>query len=319
MGVIIEHIEYYLPSKLVSNEDILLEHPDWDMAKVAEKTGVFKRHIAGKEETACDLAIAACSQLFEKIDKEKIDAIIFCTQSPDYIMPPNAYLIHRHFAFRENIIAFDINQACSGYVYGLLLSRSLIISGAANRVLLITADTYSKYLHPDDRSVQTLFGDGAAASLITKGQKQGIVDILVASSGYDYKSFYIPSGGNRMPENELDKCIQMNGPAVLSFFRSRVPVQIRELLNKNNLSIDNIDLFVFHQASKIGLDAITNALKIVRNKVYSNIESTGNLVSASIPVALKMALDDGRIKKGNKIVLSGFGVGLSWASALIEF
>jgi 3-oxoacyl-[acyl-carrier-protein] synthase-3 len=319
MGVIIEHIEYYLPLILVSNQDILLEHPDWDMAKVAEKTGVFTRHIAGKDETACDLAIAACTQLFEKFDKEKIDAVIFCTQSPDYIMPPNAYLIHKHFGFRENIIAFDINQACSGYVYGLLLSRSLIISGVVNSILLITADTYSKYLHPDDRSVQALFGDGAAATLITKGQSQGIVDIVVSSSGHDYKSFYIPSGGNRMPENELDKCIQMNGPAVLSFFRSRVPVQIRELLNKNNLSIDNIDLFVFHQASKIGLDAITNALKIVRNKVYSNIESTGNLVSASIPVALKMALDDGRIKKGNKIVLSGFGVGLSWASALIEF
>lgn len=319
MGIIIEHIEYFLPSKLVSNEDILQEHPDWDMAKVAEKTGVFTRHIAGKDETACDLAIAACFQLFEKFGKEKIDAIIFCTQSPDYIMPPNAYLIHRHFAFPENMITFDINQACSGYVYGLLLSRSLILSGAANRVLLITADTYSKYLHPDDRSVQTLFGDAAAASLITKGQEQGIVDILVASCGYDYKSFYIPSGGSRLPENEWDKYIQMNGPAVLSFFRTRVPSQIRELLKKNDLSVDNIDLFVFHQASKVALDAIAKALKIDRIKMFSNISLTGNLVSASIPVALKMALDDGRIKRGNKIILSGFGVGLSWASALIEF
>jgi len=318
MGVIIEHIEYYLPSNLVSNEDFLLEHPDWDMAKVAEKTGVFTRHIAGKDETACDLAIAACSQLFEKFDKEKIDAVIFCTQSPDYIMPPNAYLIHKHFVFRENIIAFDINQACSGYIYGLLLSRSLIISGAANTVLLINADTYSRYLHPDDRSVRTLFGDGAAASLITKGQEQGIVDIVVSSSGYDYKSFYIPSGGKRLPESERDNYIQMNGPAVLSFFRSRVPLQIQELLTKNDLSIDNIDLFVFHQASKIALDAISNSLKMDKDKVYSTISVTGNLVSASIPVALKMALDGGRIKKGNKIILSGFGVGLSWGSALIE-
>jgi 3-oxoacyl-[acyl-carrier-protein] synthase-3 len=248
-------------------------------------------------------------------------------------MPPNAYLIHKHFNFRENIVAFDINQACSGFIYGLYLAKSLILSGSAASVLIINADTYSKYIHKNDRSTRALFGDGASATLISSSDScKGIIDSLISSCGKEYQSFYIPAGGCRMPFETADKKVKedengnsrtdldiyMNGMGVLSFFRNKVSVQIKELLKKHDLVVEDIDLFVFHQASKVALDSIAAALKIKQEKIYSNIKNIGNIVSASIPVALKCAMQENRIGQGHKIIISGFGVGLSWGSILIE-
>lgn len=335
MGLIIKDIAYYLPERIVTNANIKKEHPDWDIQKVGEKSGVLQRHIAGKNETAFDLASKAIEKLFSKssLSVNDIQGIIFCTQSPDYIMPSNAFLVHKKFGFGTNVWAFDYNLACSGYVYGLTIARGMLETNMAQNILLITADTYSKYINPNDRSTSVLFGDGAAVSLLCLEEGKGIIDIELASAGNEFDSFYIPSGGCKIPKNEDTKKIQadfsgnqrtlediqMNGFAVWKFISRTVPEQIATLLKRNNLYVDDIDMFGFHQASKLTLDSLIKVLKIQSEKVYMNLDRVGNTVSASIPIALKDAEINGYLKKGDLVLLSGFGVGLSWGSLIMKY
>lgn len=334
MGMRIRHIEYHLPEGILTNKDLKSSHPDWDIKKVAEKSGVYQRHIAKSDETAFSLSITAVEKLLDQsdVDQDDIDGIIFCTQSPDFIMPSNAFLIHKHFGFKSNVWAFDYNLACSGYIYGLAICRGFIETGMAGNILLINADTYSRYINENDRSTKVLFGDGAAASLISADENEGIIDISLASEGSEYDFFYIPSGGCRIPKSDQTKeivtdrsgnqrtaeDIKMNGFAVWKFISGTVPVQIRELLSRNDLTVDDIDFYGFHQASKLTLDSLAKALKIDSDKVYMNLDKVGNTVSASIPIALKDAEKEGRLKRGDLMLLSGFGVGLSWGSLIMR-
>ena len=333
MGATIKAIEYYLPTNKVTNEYLQQVHPDWDIEKITHKTGVHSRGIV-TSETAFDLAKEAVIKLFEKkvIGQMEIDGIIFCTQSPDYIMPSNAFLIHKEFSFEKRVWAFDYNLACSGFVYGLAIARGMIATGLGQNILLINADTYSKYINPLDRATTVLFGDAASASIIGINEKGGIIDIVLSASGQEYKSFYIPAGGCRLPKDEFTRIVKkdiagnaksienihMDGYAVWSFISKIVPNQIRELMERNLLSYSEIDQFIFHQASKLTIDSLVKELKIDSSKVYSNIKFVGNTVSASIPIALKDAIDSNCIKKDDLVLLSGFGVGLSWGSALIK-
>lgn len=335
MDIEIAQIEYYLPGDRISNDDLQEENPDWDMGRLSEKSGVYNRYIAKSDETAFDLACKACEKLFsnQEISKDSINGIIFCTQSPDYIMPSNAFLLHKHLKLGQSVFAFDINLACSGFIYGLSIARGFIATGLGKNILLVNADTYSKYINPRDRSAKILFGDGAAASIISGKESQGVIDIMLASSGKDFDSFYIPSGGCRMPKSEstsveaMDAAgnihsaenIHMNGFGVWKFIASTVPKQINEILSRNGYSVNDIDLYVFHQASKMTLDSLIKGSKIDPEKVFSNIQHVGNLVSASIPVALKDALIAGRLKKGDLVLLSGFGVGLSWGTIILRY
>jgi 3-oxoacyl-[acyl-carrier-protein] synthase-3 len=336
MTIKIEALDYYLPERSVSNAELETIHPTWDVEKVGAKSGVLNRHIAGKTETAFDLSKKAVEKLLDhsSINKEDIHGIIFCTQSPDYIMPSNAFLIHKTFGFGSNVWAFDYNLACSGFVYGLAIARGMIVSGMGSNVLLINADTYSKFINEDDRSTSVLFGDGAAATLLTSAADgEGILDISLASAGQAYDSFYIPAGGCRFPKNEAtakletdqsgnvksQENIHMNGFAVWKFISNTVPQQIEEILKRNNLSSDKIDQFVLHQASKLTIDSLVKVLNIDSSKVYLNLHRVGNTVSASIPIALKDAINEGKVKQGDLLLLSGFGVGLSWGSAVIKF
>ena len=336
MNVKISAIEYYLPETIVTNSDLHNENPDWDMANIAIKSGVSQRHIAAGDETAFDLAAKAADKLFAygKHDKDEIDAVIFCTQSPDYIMPSNAFLLHGYLGLKDEVLAFDYNLACSGYIYGLTIARALILAGTTRNVLLVTGDTYSKYINKKDRTTRVLFGDGAAVSLLTAtDDDEGIMDVMLATSGKHYQTFFVPAGGCRLPHStttaieEVDSSnnvrskndIYMDGMAVWSFIQSTVPKQIRALLARNSLGIGDIDQYVFHQASKLTLDSLVKALRIDPNKAYIDLASTGNLVSSSVPIALKNALLAGDIKRCTTVLISGFGVGLSWGSMLIKF
>jgi 3-oxoacyl-[acyl-carrier-protein] synthase-3 len=196
MGLVIKQIEYYLPEKVITNKDLARENPDWDIEKAEGKSGVKSRHIAAFNQTALDLAIKAVEKILSKDNevKDQIRAIIFCTQSPDYIMPSNSFLIHKYFNFSEDVWAFDYNLACSGYIYGLAISRGIIETRLAKNILLITAETYSKYLNPKDRSTNILFGDGAAASIISSHKQRGLIDVILSSNGEKFDTFYIPAG-----------------------------------------------------------------------------------------------------------------------------
>jgi len=336
MKVKIRDIEYYLPEKIVTNIDLHEENPDWNMKNVEIRSGVLQRHISADGETAFDLTAKAVDKLFSSglHDKSEIDAIIFCTQSPDYIMPSNAFLLHEYLDLKEEVLAFDFNLACSGYIYGLAIARSLILSGTAHNVLFATGDTYSKYINKKDRSARVLFGDGAAVSLITASDDDtGIFDLMLSTSGKHHMKFYIPSGGCRLPscdETSIEETdasgnvrskndIYMDGMGVWSFTQSTVPKQIKSLLARNSIDIDSIDQYVFHQASKLTLDSLVKALRIDSDRVFADFADTGNLVSTSVPVALKKAILQGKIQSGSTVLISGFGVGLSWGSMLIKF
>jgi 3-oxoacyl-[acyl-carrier-protein] synthase-3 len=333
MNAFIKYIEYYLPEKIVTNQDFKYEFPKWDLDKIEEKSGVSKRHIAAYDETALDLSIKACEKLFLNYDKNKIDGIIYCTQSPDYIMPSNSFLIQNHFSLSENLFCYDFNHACTGYIYGLMMANSYIKSGLAKNILLINSDTYSKYINRADRSTRVLFGDAAAVSIIEGCDDSfGIIDLDISTFGNGYDKFIIPAGGSRLPKsieteiNETDYLgnirskndIKMDGMAVWSFINSKVPIQIKSLLDRNNLSINDIDLIIFHQASMMTIQSLIKNMQLDKEKVFINIQELGNTVSASIPIAIKDAIDKGKLKKSMKIILSGFGVGLSFGSIIIK-
>ena len=335
MNILIEAIAYSFPHKVVSNADLQRQNPNGDYDRLGSRTGVKSRYIAGSGETALDLALSAC----KKLQKEGYDlsstvnAIIFCTETPDHPIPPNSNILHGLLNLPNNVIAFDITAGCSGYVYGLEISRGLIASGAASQVLLATGDTYSKLIHPCDQSANCLFGDGAAVSLISAAEpNEGIFDLSLGSSGKEYERFIIPAGGTRMPRStETQKLIQdksgnirskehilMDGFGVLSFFNDLVPKEVESTLRRNKLVVADVDYFIFHQASGIALDTLQRVLKIPDYKMARYLEDTGNLVSASLPVAIKKSIDECNIKPGNLVMLCGFGLGLSWGTALMR-
>jgi 3-oxoacyl-[acyl-carrier-protein] synthase-3 len=333
--ITIEHIASAFPSRCLTNDDLRAQYPEWDFERLEKRTGVYRRHVAADGETALDFAVRAAETLLASGDlrPDAIDAVIFCTQSPDYVMPPNACLLHGRLGLKSSTLAFDITLACSGYIYGLQLGSTLIRGGAATRVLLATADTYSRFIHDGDRATRCLFGDGGAVSILAESpDRRGIRDIHCGTSGTHYDAFIIPAGGMRTPRSEetaretrdrsgntrTAEHIRMDGLGVLSFFNATVPRSVREILDRNGLTMADVDVFVFHQASQLALDSLANALKIPKEKMIYDLAETGNLVSASIPVALSRGRASGRIRDGQLALVCGFGVGLSWGTALVQ-
>jgi 3-oxoacyl-[acyl-carrier-protein] synthase-3 len=331
----IRAIAYALPERAVTNEILSEEQPGWDMRRVMARTGVASRRVSGPDETAFDLACRACDLLLADHPeaRDRIAAILFCTQSEDYVMPADSALLHGYLDLPEDVFALDFNLACSGFVYGLALAQSLIAGGIADHILLVTADTYSKHIHPGDRAARTLFGDGAAATWIAASESdRGLVDVRCATSGKDHGMFIIPAGGYRMPRTAATSVarpditgsvrslehIRMDGAGVLSFVESAVPRQVRTILDRNHLTVDDIDLVVFHQASLVTLESLSQLLAIPDEKVFTNLRDVGNTVSASIPIALRDAADQGRLRPGELVLVSGFGVGMSWATAILR-
>jgi 3-oxoacyl-[acyl-carrier-protein] synthase-3 len=331
----IEAISVALPARSLTNDELRASFPNWDFDRLEKRAGVLTRRVAAEDETALDFAYRACKLLDArgKLQPDQIDALIFCTQSPDYIMPPNSCILHGMLGLQPDVVAFDITLACSGYIYGLKLADSLIRSGAAKRVLLATADTYTRFIHPGDRATRCLFGDGGAVSVISSSQNGGgIRDVRCGTAGKQYEKFMIPAGGMRVPcsaetaHETVDQSgnvrtaehIKMDGLGVLSFFNATVPTAVTETLAQNHLKISDVDLFIFHQASQIALDTLRSALDIPEEKMVIDLAEVGNLVSASIPVALSRAFERGQAKPGQLALLCGFGVGLSWGTALVD-
>jgi len=333
--IVIEAIGCGFPARSVTNDELRAAYPDWDFERLEVRTGVRRRYVAAEGETALDFAVRACERLQSegKLRAAEIDAVIFCTQSPDYIMPPNSCLLHGELGLRPDVLAFDITQACSGYINGLQIAGSLLESGAAGRVLLATADTYTRYIHPGDRATRCLFGDGGAVSMIARSQNGHVVrDIHCGTAGKHFNKFMIPAGGMRVPRSpetgreavdqsgnvRTPEHIKMDGMGVLSFFNATVPCAVTTALTSNGLKVSDIELFVFHQASQVALDSLRKALDIPPEKMLYDLAETGNLVSASIPVALSRAIESGRARPGQLALLCGFGVGLSWGTALVD-
>jgi 3-oxoacyl-[acyl-carrier-protein] synthase-3 len=324
-----------LPERELSNAELERENPGWEMARVVERAGVRARHVAAPDETAFDLSARACELLAADIALDRIDALVYCTQTPDHPLPGNAHLLHRHLGLGDKVLAFDYNLACSGYPYGLAFADSFIRGGLASEVLLVTADTYSKRIHPGDRSARVLFGDGATVTHVSGVEEGGgrIVACELCTRGSAFEAFYVPAGGARRPIDDdtggetadrngnvrSAESIHMDGVGVWAFVTTTLPTHIAKFLARRSLSLDDVDLFVFHQASRLVLDSLTRNLALEPGKVFVHMEEVGNLVSASIPFALKAALDGGAIAPGDRVLLSGYGAGMSYGSVLVEY
>lgn len=310
-------IEYYLPKNILTNDDIAKEFPEWSAEKIKSKIGVESRHIADKNETALDMAFEACQKLFSHYDKNKVDFILFCTQSPDYFLPTTACILQDKLGLSKAIGALDFNLGCSGFVYGLTLAKGLIASGIAKNILLVTAETYSKFLDKEDKSNRTIFGDGAAVTIIEKDNAKTDLHFSVGTDGSGYNNLIVQNGASRNKEEK--PILFMKGPKIFTFAVENIPGLVADTLQKNSLTIDDIDLFVFHQASSYMLNYLRELCNIPEEKFFMEIETIGNTVSASIPIALKLASEKGKISAGSRVMVVGFGVGYSWGAGIIEF
>ncbi|VXD01047.1 3-oxoacyl-ACP synthase III family protein [Sphingomonas sp. 8AM] len=333
-GATIAGIATHLPDGVLGNEALAEIFPEWPAAKIMEKIGIRERRVAAPGETAADLAFAAATKLFAKegCDPESIDFLIFCSQAPDYILPTTACVLQHRLGLSTRSGAVDLNLGCSGFVYGLSLATGLIASGAARRVLLLTADTYSKYIHDLDKSVRTLFGDGAAATLVVASEHGGTIGPFVfGTDGRGADSLMVPAGGFRTPHSEAtavehtDRAgnvrsanhLYMDGAAVMAFTLREVPRAMHQLLEKSGAVIDDYEFFVLHQANKFMLDALQKKLGIADDRFPRRFEDIGNTVSSTIPFVLAGLMADGQLKAGTTIMVIGFGVGLSWAAGAI--
>ena len=332
---ILKTVASYLPPKRLSNAELCQDHPSWTPEKVLAKTGIEERAIAGDHETSVDMGIKAAVALFEKHPNEKdaIDFLIFCTQTPDYFLPSGACIIQEALGLSEGVGAIDVNQGCSGYVYSLSLAKGLIASGSAQNVLIITADTYTKLINESDFSVRALFGDGATASLVTSHDgPEGIGGFVFGTSGRGANDLIVPAGGFRRPKSVESAIVSedpygntrsaeqlfMDGSKILVFGLSKVPSAIKELLKKESINMTDVDHFIFHQASLLMLEKLQNKLKIPSEKVPISLKYSGNTVSSTIPIVLEQGFSQGRFKSGDILVLVGFGVGLSWAACTMK-
>ncbi|WP_025884362.1 3-oxoacyl-ACP synthase III family protein [Segatella paludivivens] len=326
MKAFIKGISYYLPSAIVTNEDLVNDFPEWNVEKVAAKVGVDSRHLAAADETAGDMAEKAAINLFKEysINPQNIDFILLCTQSPDYHLPSTACLLQHKLGIPTSAGAFDYDLGCSGCVYGMAIAKGLIYAGIAKNVLLLTAETYTKYLHPSDKSNRSIFGDGAAACLISTDGFAEIGEFVLGTDGSGADMLIIRSGGARMKDKtskvqldeeehyQYDDYLYMNGSEIFNFTLDAVPELFKQILRKNNIKKDDVDYYVFHQANKFMLNTIRKVCQLSKDKFYINLSETGNTVSSTVLIGLKDCLVHKNIIPGMHVMVTGFGVGLSW-------
>ena len=329
----IKGLANYLPEKVVTNEELVKEFPEWSVDKVALKVGVDSRHLAAEDETAGDMAEKAARKLFEEygICPKEIDFVMLCTQSPDYFLPSTACVLQDRLGIPTTSGAFDYNLGCSGCIYGMAMAKGLIATGVAKNVLLLTAETYNKYLHPSDKSNRSIFGDGAAACLISTDGIAEIGEFSLGTDGSGANNLIVKTGAARQKaatakfvEDEeghvwYDDYLYMNGGNVFNFTLDVVPPMMKDILAKNGLEKDQIDYYVFHQANKFMLSTIRKVCGIEKDQFYINLATTGNTVSSTVLIGLKDCLENGNIKAGDKVMITGFGVGLSWGGTILNF
>lgn len=330
MAAFIQAISYYLPETIVTNDELVKDFPEWTVEKIVEKVGVKQRHIAGNEKIS-DMAVKASERLFlesPEIDKNNIDFVLVCTQSPDYILPSTACLIQARLGLSTKCGAFDFNLGCSGYEYGLAVAKGFIESGIAQNILFITSEAYNKHLHPRDKGNRTIFGDAASATIISTSGFAEIGDFILGTDGTGAENLIVKTGGMAYPNKAEDLVfdedgnprssdyLHMNGGEIFSFTLLTVPKMVKQTLEKNNISKDDINLFVFHQANMFMLNHLRKKLKIDEGRFFLNMENIGNTVSSTVPIALADAKTQGKLK-GN-ILIAGFGVGLSWGGVVLK-
>lgn len=331
MGARIQAIEYYFPERKITNQDLSEEFPDYDFSKFEYKIGISNRYVAAPDETALDLAEQACNKLFNRVNKAQIDYILYCTQSPEYIMPSTACILQDRLGLNKSVGAFDFNLGCSGFTYGLSMAKAFIESGQATNILLVTTDTYSKYINQKDRSNRAIFGDAATATWIAATDKNGIYKFKFGTDGGGFNKLIVKNGGTRNAMNNdaeeqlygngniyTANNLYMNGPEIFRFTSTVVPPFVEEVLAFNDIKKADVGQFIFHQANAHMLKVMRERLALQESQFYINLRDGGNTVSSTIPIALKNYSNTDMPMDETHIVIAGFGVGLSWSAGLIQ-
>ncbi|PKK88440.1 MAG: 3-oxoacyl-ACP synthase [Candidatus Wallbacteria bacterium HGW-Wallbacteria-1] len=341
----IKYINAVFPENMVDNAQIDYLPDKWSPEKIEKKLGIRTRAIAAADETSADLATRAARQLMEKhqISPESIDFLFFCTQSPDYFLPTSACMIQNNLGLPTTCGAVDFNLGCSGYIYGLAMARGMIDSGLIKKAIFVTGETYSKFIYEKDWSVRTIFGDAATASLLTSDNdtfgddRQGILKSMngnignfnLGTDGAGWENLIVPYGGMRQPTGSNEEIesdngsirragdLYMHGSKIFNFTLDTVPIAVEDVLVKNSMDLADVDLFIFHQANKHMLSALMKKCEIPSEKFYVNMVEYGNTVSNTIPIALQEVWEKGIVKKGDRIMLVGFGVGYSWGATIV--
>ena len=316
----ISTIATYFPKVILTNEQ-LVEKFGFKHDFLSRKLGISFRHIAGKDEAVSDMAAAAATTLFSTgiVGPNDIDLLVICTQNPDYKLPSTANIVQKKLGLKQTVSAFDINQGCSGFVIGLSVVRSMMVAEGIKNALLITAEAYSKVIDKNDRETLPLFGDAAAATLISDGGFARFGRFVWGSDGSGADKLIVRGGGGSYPNHPPtgEYALSMDGRAIFNFMMQKIPVCVRDCLSANSLTMDDIDLFAFHQASQYMLENLADRLGLSADRVPINIQNTGNTVSSTIPVLLESIGFDSL--KGKRVLLVGFGVGLSWAATILTF
>ncbi|MDB2435949.1 ketoacyl-ACP synthase III [Schleiferiaceae bacterium] len=330
MGCKILAIEYVYPDLKLTNKDLAMRFPDYDFEKFEKKVGIKHRYILRENETALGLAVNACEKLFGRYNRDSVDYLLYCTQSPEYVLPTTACVLQDKIGLRKDIGALDFNLGCSGYTYGISLAKGLINSGQAVNVLLVTAESYSKHINSMDRSNLSLFGDAATATLITLDKDEGIGEFKFGTDGSGYDKLIVKNGSTKhrydtaaplksygTNNHYTDNDLYMDGPEIFNFTGDVIPKFTEDVLLLNELERSDVSQFIFHQANAFMLKFMRNKLKINEERFYISLNNGGNTVSNTIPIALKDYTEN-KIQDGpEKILLMGFGVGLSWCGGLI--
>ncbi len=319
-------IAVQLPARVETNEMLGELYPSWDLNVIAEKTGIHQRYVAAPDETASDLAVQAAEKLFAEqgIDRGSIDFLLFCTQTPDYPLPTTSCLIQDRLALSTRCGALDFNLGCSGYVYGLAIADGLIQSGVSRSILLLTAETYTKYIDAGDRSLRTIFSDAAAATLVTASDAPSLSGFQFGSDGAGGDMLLVGDGGARPVDDAIrprhrkrwKSRLYMDGPSLINFTVDAIPRLVEEILEANQLSDNDIGKYLMHQATWKMLDQLRNRMGVSRERLPIELAEVGNTVSCTLPILIDGLRKRSQIDPESVNMIVGFGVGLSWAGCL---
>jgi 3-oxoacyl-[acyl-carrier-protein] synthase-3 len=335
MKAFVAAIRHALPDAALDNEQLASEYDGWPAERIYATTGIRTRRIAAIDECASDLAVRAAQTLITDTGLEpgSVDFLLYCTQTPDYILPTTACTLQHRLGLPISCGALDFNLGSSGYVYGLGLAKALIDSGQAHTVLLLTGDTYSKLIHPSDKSVRMIFGDGASATLVVANDLETLIGPFVyGTDGAGAENLIVPTGGMRRAvvrdatpvsdESGNERTVNdlyMSGTDIFTFTLRTVPMVVERLCERAELDRGTVDLFIFHQANGFILDHLRRKLGIPAEKFVVALEHVGNTAASSIPIALVQAERMGQLKPGALVMLVGFGGGCSWGATLLRW
>ncbi len=333
----IRAIAHALPATSLSYEELVARFGEKHVASIYRMSGIRDRRVVAAGQCASDLAVAAARRLLAHagVEPAAIDALIFVSQTPDYRSPATACKLQADLGLPERCAAFDMNQACAAFIFGLQVAHSMVVAQTARRVLLLNADAISRLINPMDRGLVTLHGDAATATLVEPADAAagGIEFIESGTSGKDYQKLIVPAGGARLPagpataveETDAAGCVRnqeqlfMDGPAVFHFVLYKIKDFLKDLLQRRNLAIADFDLVLFHQANKTMVDLLYTGLGVPPEKRCYYLEHVGNSAGVSLPALLAHAWREGRVKPGSRTLLAAFGGGLSWGAVSIRW